>query len=82
MPLKEEETLQEASSQGGDVAGSRAALERTVKPQLPAHISRKDLLKRMVGEQTVILCCGNPASMADINHIADANHLRFEKEDW
>jgi ferredoxin-NADP reductase len=82
MPLKEEEDLQEASAKGTDTAGPKAALAKTVRPELPGHVARKDLLERVSGQQTVILCCGNPFSMADIKHVADANHIQFEKEDW
>jgi hypothetical protein len=30
----------------------------------------------------VILTCGTPRAMADIKVIADANGIRYEKEDW
>jgi len=82
MPLKEEQELQEASTQGGDIARATALLERTVKPKLPDHISRAELQERMAPERTALMCCGNPASMADIQYIAEANKIRFEKEDW
>ncbi len=82
MPLKEEEALAEASARGDDVAKARSALDKTTKPRLPSHISGQELLKRMHPPETVILTCGNALLMADIQHIAQANHIHFEKEDW
>ncbi|TLY31944.1 MAG: hypothetical protein E6K56_04195 [Ignavibacteria bacterium] len=82
MQLKEEEELRRAVEAGGDSAKAKAALEKTVKPVLPRHLSRELLLKRMDPTQTVIITCGNPDGMADIAQIADANRIRFEKEDW
>ena len=82
MPLKEEQDLQETIAAGGDPSPLRSGLERTVKPVLPGQVSRERLLERMDPEKTVIITCGSPGVMADINVIADANHIRFEKEDW
>ncbi|MCZ6774868.1 MAG: hypothetical protein O7D34_00245 [Ignavibacteria bacterium] len=82
MPLKEEQDLKEASARGEDTAKAKAMLDRTVKPELPQHISREMLLERMPPERTVIMCCGNPLSMTDVKYIADANRIQFEKEDW
>jgi len=53
-----------------------------VAPALPRHISRTDMVKRLDPSRTVLLTCGNPLSMADIEHVAGAQHIRFEKEDW
>ena len=82
MELKEEEELRRAVEGGGDSAKAKAALERTVRPVLPRNLSRELLLRRMEAPQTVVITCGNPAGMADIQYIAEANHMRFEKEDW
>lgn len=82
MPLKEEEALQEATARGGDVARAAGALEKTVRPRLPRHISLKELRERLDPRRTVILTCGNPSSMGDIGHAAESNHIHFEKEDW
>ncbi|MCI0560048.1 MAG: hypothetical protein MN733_16285 [Nitrososphaera sp.] len=82
MPLKEEQELRAAQAQGKDVEEVKAFLERTVKPVLPSHVSKKSLLERMDPSSTVILTCGNPLSMADIEFIAKTNNIRFEKEDW
>jgi ferredoxin-NADP reductase len=58
------------------------ALARAVAPALPAHVSRAELLERLDPSRSVLLTCGNPSSMADIQHVADVHHIRFEKEDW
>jgi ferredoxin-NADP reductase len=80
MPLKEEEDLHLTGDDGK--AAARAVLERAVRPGLPGHIHRDALLERMPPGETVVLSCGNPASMRDIRHIAESNRMRFEKEDW
>ena len=81
MPLKEEQDLRDAAGEG-DVAKAKAALERTVRPVLPERFSRKELQERIEPAHSVIMTCGNPFVMADIKTIADAVHIRFEKEDW
>jgi ferredoxin-NADP reductase len=82
MPLKEEEELQAVQARGEDPARARSALERTVAPALPNHVSRSELQKRLEPSRTVILTCGNPPGMADIGHVAKTHQIRFEKEDW
>ncbi len=82
MPLKEEQELRILGAQKQDITHAKAALERAVRPVLPKHISKDRLLARMSPQKTVILCCGNPLSMDDINYIAEANHIRYEKEEW
>jgi ferredoxin-NADP reductase len=82
MPLKEEEALQAALSTGADPLRARAELAKATPPILPKHVSAEGLRKRLDPRSTVILTCGNPSSMADINHVADAHGIRFEKEDW
>lgn len=69
MPMKEAED-------------GEAALARAVAPALPRALSRPDLAKRLDPSRTVLLTCGNPVSMADIKHVADAHQIRFKKEDW
>lgn len=81
MPLKEEQDMRDAAGEG-DVAKAKAALERTVRPVLPERFSRKELQERIEPAHSVIMTCGNPFFMADIKTIADANHIKFEKEDW
>jgi hypothetical protein len=57
-------------------------VEKAVRPMLPRHLSAKSLQDRANPADTVILTCGNPSSMADIKFIAEANKIRYEKEDW
>jgi ferredoxin-NADP reductase len=80
MPLREEEDLRLATAE--DEAAARAALERAVRPRLPEHLRRERLVERMTPGQTVVLSCGNPASMRDVKIIAESNGMHFEKEDW
>ncbi|HEY3158436.1 MAG TPA: hypothetical protein VGJ78_05695 [Vicinamibacterales bacterium] len=82
MPVKEQQDLDEADARGEDLARSRAALEHVTAPALPRHVSAGDLRERLDPACTVILTCGNPALMADIEFIARSNQIRFEKEDW
>jgi ferredoxin-NADP reductase len=82
MPLKEEEELEAAIARGDDPSGPKATLARTVKPVLPSHLSRGDLVKRIDPSRSVLLTCGNPSSMEDIKHVADSHGIPFEKEDW
>jgi ferredoxin-NADP reductase len=81
MPLKEEEDARGAEG-GPEAAAAAAALEKTVRPTLPRHVSVAALQARCPPAETVILTCGNPLAMADIKHIADTNRIRYEKEDW
>lgn len=80
MPLKEEVDLRSAEPKGE--AAARAALDRTVRPRLPPSVERERLLERLTPGETVVLNCGNSASMRDIQRITESNGLRFEKEDW
>ena len=82
MPLREEEELQAVLARGEDGARARAALEKTVAPALPGHISLSELQERLDPPRTVILTCGNPSGMADTGYIARTRGIRFEKEDW
>lgn len=82
MPLKEEQDLQDAIATGGDVTGAQATLDKTTLPVLPQQTPRERLLARMDPPQTVIMTCGNAFLMADIKTIAEANKIRFEKEEW
>jgi ferredoxin-NADP reductase len=82
FPLREEEELAEAEAQGGDAAAARQALERTIRPALPAAASVEALRARLEPGAAVVLTCGNPSSMEDIKRISERAALRFEKEDW
>lgn len=82
MPLCEEESVQIALGRGEDSTDAKLALARTVLPTLPAHLSRAAVQQRLDPSRTVILTCGNPAVMADIERIASRYRMRFEKEKW
>ena len=82
MPLKEEEDLSAARARGGDVGSAEDALARAMRPRLPDHVDRRGLRDRLEPAETVVLTCGNPASMADVGTIAGRLGMRYEKEDW
>jgi ferredoxin-NADP reductase len=82
MPLKEEQTLQEAASLHGDVESAQAQLERAIRPVLPQHVTKDQLLERMNPSETVFLTCGNPRSMEDIQFAAESYGIAVEKEEW
>ena len=59
------------------------ALEgQVIAPQLPRDRSLAMLRNRIVSSSTVVMACGNPEGMADINWIATQAGMRFEKEEW
>jgi len=82
LPLKEEEGLQELKARGEDTRAAEAALAKTVRPALPKHIALSKLRDRFDPATTVLMTCGNPASMADIEETAKRNRIRFEMEEW
>ncbi len=82
MRLKEEQDLREAATDGRDNTKLKAALDKTVRPVLPAQYPLKGLEARLDPTSTVIVTCGNPWSMEDIKYAAESNHMRYEKEDW
>ena len=82
MPLKEEENLRQVTVGKHTSAGQARVLSKTVRPSLPQHTTRKNLQDRLMPSQTVILSCGNPRSMADIQATGEAHSIHFEKEDW
>lgn len=83
MPLKEEEEFQKQKTSGGNLEAAARALEWVVRPVLPHDVSMNELRSRLEpADRTVVLCCGNPASMADLRYTCESNNLRFEKEDW
>lgn len=82
MPLKEEQDLAGAEEQGAERAPLVAALEKAVRPALPPHVAAEALRERLDPSSTVILTCGNPAAMADVQRVAEAQGIRFEKEEW
>ena len=82
MPLKEEEAQNGAATSSGGGAQTQPALADFVRPVFPRRHSARELRQRFDSSSTVVLTCGNPDAMADIQAIASANQLRFEKEDW
>jgi ferredoxin-NADP reductase len=82
MPLKEEADLELARKEGADLAVAQKVLERTTRPELPNQFLREEIHRRFTSGNAVMLTCGNPNSMADIQVIANSNQIRFEKEDW
>lgn len=82
LPWKERQDLEEARTRGADASPARAALDRVVAPELPRHVTRQELLRRLDPGRTVILNCGNAAVMADTRYVAERCGIRFEKEDW
>lgn len=82
MPLKEQQDLDEAAARGEDASERTRARDKATRPALPLHISSADMRTRLDPARTVILTCGNPSLMEDIRYIADAQGIRFEKEDW
>lgn len=82
MPAKEEQDVSEALARGEDASPAKQALERTVMPVLPRDIPLADLQQRVRSDRTVIVTCGSPGSMADIQYVAQAQRVHFEKEDW
>src|SRR5258705_1773622 len=70
MPLKEQQDLDDAAAHGQDLAHVRVAVENVTGLALPQHVSAGDLRERLDPASTVILTCGNPGLMADIEFIA------------
>jgi ferredoxin-NADP reductase len=64
------------------VLGMPPREEGAVPAVLPARVDVRALRERLDPAATVILTCGNPSSMSDIQHVAHASGIRFEKEDW
>ena len=82
LPMREEEALRAAKEKGGDTAPAQAALDKTVRPVLPEKISPRQLRDRFAPPTTVIMTCGNPSSMADVELTAKRTQIRFEMEEW
>jgi len=51
-------------------------------PTFPRDRPLELVRKRVDPARTVVLTCGNPAAMADIEWLAAQTGMRFEKEDW
>ena len=80
LPTTEEDKLTNAT---GEVARAAAnlALERLVHPVLPSHLTASELSTRVEPATAVLLTCGNPSSMADLEATAARREIRFDKED-
>ena len=81
LPTAEEEKQAQARNEVTRVAAD-LALERLVFPQLPAHVNAAELAARLAPADTVLLGCGNPASLADIESTAKRRQVRFERDAW
>jgi len=81
LPAAEEEKLTRAKSDVSVVAAN-LALERLVHPVLPRHVNVDALRRRHAPDATVLMTCGNPASMADIRSVAERRTIRVEAEAW
>ena len=79
LPTAEEEKQTRAISDVTKVA-AELALERLVRPVLPAHVNAAELGARVAAGDTVLLACGNPASVADIESTAKRRQVRFERD--
>jgi ferredoxin-NADP reductase len=82
MPIKEEEDFQREEIGGVDSPQRKVLLDKAVRPVLPPHISRASVRERIQPGNTIILTCGNPEGMSDIQHVADVQGIRFDMEEW
>lgn len=82
LPLKEEEIVQEIRARGEDTAKAQSVLDRTVRPILPQQINLSSLRDRLTPSRTVLMTCGNPSSMTDMELTTKRNNIRFEMEEW
>lgn len=82
LPTAEDEAVAEARARDGDVARAERDRARAVPPTLPRHLSARTLRAGITPSKAIILTCGNPASMADIERTAARAGLAFKKEDW
>lgn len=80
--LREEELLEEARAKNENVAQAEAHLQKTVTPRLPGSFQPELLRKRLLTDKTVVMTCGNPQFMEDIQRLAERFAFRFEKEEW
>jgi ferredoxin-NADP reductase len=82
FPMKEQELLAAAKAGKGDLTKAEGGMKRTPKPELPKHLSPEGLRDRFDPAKTLIMTCGNPWSMADIEEIAKRGNIKFEMEEW
>ncbi|MEE2965776.1 MAG: hypothetical protein VX427_16740 [Acidobacteriota bacterium] len=81
LPTAEEDKQTNAKSDVSRVA-AELALTRLVHPVLPRHVHVSDLRERVDPVSSVLLTCGNPASLADLRSTAARREIRFELEEW
>ena len=81
LPTAEEDKQTNAKSDVSRVA-AELALTRLVHPVLPRHVHVSDLRERVAPVSSVLLTCGNPASLADLRSTAARREIRFELEEW
>ena len=82
FPMKEQELLAAAKAGKGDLTKAEGGMKRTPKPELPKHLSPEGLQDRFDPAKTLIMTCGNPWSMADIEETAKRGNIKFEMEEW
>ena len=82
MPMKEEQDVETAESQGDQTSRLKQLFQKSTRPMLPKHVTTKQLIGRMDPSRSVILTCGNPNVMDDIRYIAEMNKIKFVKEEW
>ena len=82
LPMKEEEVLAAARAGQGDLARAEAGMQRTPRPELPRHPSGQQIRDRFDPATSLIMTCGNPWSMADIEETAKRSNIKFEMEEW
>jgi ferredoxin-NADP reductase len=82
LPTAEEEHLEQARASGADTTVATAALERAVRPRLPAGVDPAALRARLDPGRTVLLTCGNPLVMDDVRRVAERAGMRLEREEW
>lgn len=82
QPMKEEEVLAAARAGKGDLARAEAGMQRTPPPELPKHLTPERLGDRFDPAKSLIMTCGNPWSMADIEETANRSGIKFEMEEW
>ncbi len=82
QPMKEEEVLAAARAGKGDLARAEAGMQRTPRPELPKHLTPERLQDRFDPARSLIMTCGNPWSMADIEETANRSGMKFEMEEW
>ena len=80
--MKEEEVLAAARAGKGDLARAAAGMQRTPRPELPKHLTPERLQDRFDPARSLIMTCGNPWSMADIEETANRSRIKFEMEEW